>query len=119
MEKRSIWNRYSKVDDYPALKKNTRTEAAIIGGGITGISTGLLLAQNGVDTIIFESRKLGGGATAHSTGNLYFTIDKILSSLQSKYDIEVVKKVAASRLEAMEQIKAWISRFNLQCEFAA
>jgi len=63
--------------------------------------------------------KAGISNSSHSTGNLYFTIDKILSSLQSKFDIEVVKKVAASRLEAMRQIESWISRFNLQCEFAA
>lgn len=117
MEKRAIWSRYSKIHNYPGLKDNIRTDVAIIGGGITGISTGLLLAQHGVDTVILESRKVGGGATAHSTGNLYYTIDKILSSLESKYDIDMVKKVAASRMEAMGQIKAWVDQFNLECDY--
>jgi len=118
MEKKSIWNRYSNYRDFPGLNENTKADVAIIGGGISGISTGLLLAQNGVDAVVLESLKVGGGATAHSTGNLYFTIDKILSSLKSKYDIETVKKVAASRAEAMWKMGEWINRFNLRCDYA-
>jgi len=117
MEKHAIWSRYSKIHDYPKLQENISVEVAIIGGGITGISTGLLLAQHGVNVVVLESHKVGGGATAHSTGNLYFTIDKIFSSLKSKYDTDVVKKVANSRMKALDKIRSWVSTYDLDCDY--
>ncbi len=117
MQKKAIWSRYSKIKEYPNLQENITVDVAIIGGGITGISTGLLLAQYGVNVVVLESLKVGGGTTAHSTGNLYFTIDKILSSLLSTYDIDVLKQVATSRMESLEQIRSWVSEYDFDCGY--
>src|SRR5699024_8974833 len=66
---------------------------------------------------ILESRKVAGGTTAHSTGNLYCIIDQTLSSLEKKYDDDAIEKVAASRREALRQIKMWIEELNLDCDY--
>jgi glycine/D-amino acid oxidase-like deaminating enzyme/nitrite reductase/ring-hydroxylating ferredoxin subunit len=113
----SIWTNTSEFQNYPALKKNTSADVVIIGAGITGISTALLLGQTGLNVLVLESLKVGGGATAHSTGNLYFTIDRILSSLKSRYDTKTVRKVADSRLAAMNQIGEWVEQFSLDCDY--
>ncbi|HEX6983717.1 MAG TPA: FAD-dependent oxidoreductase [Balneolaceae bacterium] len=113
----SIWSHFADSHEFPQLKEGILTDVAIIGGGITGISAGCLLAQQGRKVVVLESRKVGGGTSGHSTGNLYFTIDKPLSSLKSKYDNETVKKVAQSRSEALKQVAMWVSEYNLDCDF--
>ncbi len=113
----SIWNHFSDKHSFPHLKQDLDIDVAIIGGGITGISAAHLLAQQGKNVAVLESRKVGGGTTAHSTGNLYCTIDQILSSLEKKYDDEVIEKVAASRTEALRQIAMWVEEFNLDCDY--
>ncbi len=113
----SIWNYFSHEHNYSQLNQDLDVDVAIIGGGITGISAAHLLGQQGKNVAVLESRKVGGGTTAHSTGNLYCTIDQILSSLKEKYDDEVIEKVVASRREALRQIAMWVDEFNLDCNF--
>lgn len=113
----SLWNSFSQSTDFPTLDGELTVDVAIIGGGITGITTAQLLSQQGFSVAVLEARKIGGGTTSHSTGNLYYTIDKILSSLQSKYDNEVIRKVVSSRYEAIRLIEDNVTRHNLDCDF--
>lgn len=114
---KSIWSEFSEIHAFPQLQKNTTTDVAVIGGGITGISVGNMLAQQGKKVVVLESRKVGGGTTSHSTGNLYYPIDKILSSLKEKYDEKTIKRVAESRQQALRLITKWVSEYNLDCDF--
>lgn len=114
---KSLWNSLSDIHDFPELHDDISTDVAIIGGGITGISAAKALADKGVDVTILESHRMGGGTSSHSTGNLYWNIDKILSSLQQKYDTDVVKAVAASRNEALKQMENWIESYQLDCDY--
>ncbi len=113
----TLWSSFSEIRDHPHLDKNITTDVAVIGGGITGVSTAKLLANRGLDVVILESRKVGGGTSSHSTGNLYITIDKILSSLQSKYDNDVIRDVADSRTQALKQMGDWVNKDDLDCDF--
>ena len=114
---KSLWNSFAGTTDFPALDRDIQVDVAIVGGGITGITTAQLLSQSGLRIAVLEARKVGGGTTSHSTGNLYYTIDKILSSLQSKHNDEVIRKVASSRYEAMKLIEENVTRFNIDCDF--
>lgn len=116
---KSIWNTFSGLTHYPSLDQQTETETLIIGGGITGISLGMELAQAGHKSIIAEAYKIGGGTSSHSTGNLYVTIDSGLAKLAEKYDVEVVKKITAARRLALDQITGHVSTHKLSCELKA
>ncbi|RZO60185.1 MAG: FAD-binding oxidoreductase, partial [Sandaracinaceae bacterium] len=45
-------------------------DVAVVGGGITGLTLALLLAEAGVDVALFERDRLGAGVTGKSTGHL-------------------------------------------------
>lgn len=113
----SLWNSFSAPTDFPRLLEDLEVDVAIIGGGITGITTAQLLSEAGLKVAVLEARKVGGGTTAHSTGNLYITIDQTLSSLQSKYDNKVIRKIVSSRQEALELISDNVRRFSIDCDF--
>lgn len=117
MYTKSIWNHFADIHQFPELGQSITVDVAIIGGGITGISAANLLAQAGKKVAVLESRKVGGGTSSHSTGNLYYSIDKILSSLKSKYDSKTIKKVADSRSQALRQIAMWVNEYELDCDF--
>lgn len=114
---KSIWHHFSDKHDFPSLQQNIKTEVAIIGGGITGITTGKLLARAGFPSVVLESNTVGSGTTSYSTGNLYYTVDNNLSSLKGKYNIDIVKKVAASRSETLQQMSRWIQDLSLDCDY--
>ena len=112
----SIWEAYGKGDNYPLLNNNIKVDVAIMGGGITGLSIAQTLMDNGIKTAVLEARKIGKGTTGNSTGNLYVTIDELLNSLVSKFDIETGKKVIAARSFALQYIRANILRNKFDCD---
>lgn len=114
---KSLWNQYADSTNFSKLHGNKEADVVIIGGGITGLSTAKFLAAQGKSVIVIDERKIGGGTTSHSTGNLYVTIDQVLSSLLSKYDINTVKQVLAARKEASDAIKNSISEFDIDCDY--
>lgn len=114
----SVWNQYAEVEDYPTLAQDLSCDVAVIGGGITGVSTALLLAEKGFDVVLLESRKVGGGTSSHSTGNLYVTTDRNLGELRSRYDADTVRSLTESRGAALNLIEEWVERFGIDCDFA-
>lgn len=113
----SLWNSYGSTTNFPTLQEDLNVDVAIIGGGITGITAAQLLSEAGLHVAVLEARKVGGGTTAHSTGNLYFTVDQVLSSLKSKYDNETIRKIVSSRQDAMDLIADNVERFSIDCDF--
>lgn len=114
---KSLWNAFSDTTDFPKLQEDVVTDVAIIGGGITGISTGRLLSAQGKKVVIVEERKVGGGTSSHSTGNLYVTVDRMLTSLRRQYDQDTVKRVVAARKAALDAIEQTVSQYSLDCDF--
>lgn len=105
MKTQSIWNTFSTTTNFSSLESNTNADIVIIGGGITGLTNAQLLSDIGFKVIVLEARKICGGTTSHSTGNLYCTIDQRLSTIKNKYDIKMVKKVLGSRRAAIDLIE--------------
>lgn len=114
---KSIWNSHSDRTDFPSLTENLKTEVAIIGGGITGLSTAYELSKAGIKCVVLEKSKVGAGTTSHSTGNLYSTVDKQLDSLLSKYHSDLIAEVAEARSSAIDKIEEYIQHFNIDCDF--
>ncbi|CAN5265064.1 FAD-dependent oxidoreductase [soil metagenome] len=114
---KSLWNAYSGESKFPALNENISVDVAIIGGGITGVTTALLLKKAGLKVAVLEAREIGKGTTSHSTGNLYVITDQLLSPIKEKYNREILKKVIAARGEAFRLIKENVDTYSLDCDY--
>lgn len=115
---RSVWQATAHHVRFPALTDDLRVEVAIIGGGITGITTAMLLAKGGVKVAVLEADTLGAGTTGHSTGNLYALIDAHLHILADKWDADTAAAVAHSRQDAVDLIELTVHAHDLDCAFA-
>src|SRR3954464_14419999 len=54
----------------PALDADKNVSVAIIGGGFTGLSTALHLAEQGVNAIVLEAQQPGWGASGNNGGQV-------------------------------------------------
>ena len=66
----SIWNKTAKPAPRPSLPGDLRTQAAVIGGGMAGILTARLLQDSGVETVVLEAGRMGGGQTGNTTAKV-------------------------------------------------
>jgi glycine/D-amino acid oxidase-like deaminating enzyme/nitrite reductase/ring-hydroxylating ferredoxin subunit len=114
----SIWeDTANSAMDFKTFTGNSEADAVIIGGGITGLTSALLLSDMGMKVILLEARKVGMGTTGNSTGNLYVTVDEHLSTIRKKWNADVMKAVVTSRSEALNLIEVNVRRFNIDCDF--
>jgi gamma-glutamylputrescine oxidase len=56
---------------FPPLAGDTRADVAILGGGYTGLSAALHLAEAGVDVVLLEAERVGWGASGRNGGQLH------------------------------------------------
>lgn len=74
----SLWLSYSDPTDFPILADDLTVDVAIIGGGITGVTTAQLLSEQGLRVAVIEKDRVGVNSTGRSTGNLYVAVSEIL-----------------------------------------
>jgi gamma-glutamylputrescine oxidase len=55
-------------DELPVRRFDGRAEVAVIGGGVTGCSAALTLAERGVRVRLHEAREIAGGASGRNGG---------------------------------------------------
>jgi gamma-glutamylputrescine oxidase len=63
----SHWLRETR-DGFPRPRFDGRADVAVIGGGVTGCSCALTLAQRGVRVRLFEQREIAAGASGRNGG---------------------------------------------------
>ncbi|MDR7126057.1 FAD-binding oxidoreductase [Pseudotabrizicola sp. 4114] len=55
---------------FPTLTGQTRADVCIIGGGYTGLSAALHLAEAGLDVVLLEAHRMGFGASGRNGGQV-------------------------------------------------
>jgi glycine/D-amino acid oxidase-like deaminating enzyme len=56
--------------DFPRLKGDIRADVCVIGGGFTGISTALALAERSYNVVVLEANRIGWGASGRNGGQM-------------------------------------------------
>ena len=99
---RILWEDNAPTTRYPALAGDLDTDVCVIGAGITGLTTAWYLAQAGYEVVVLDVRRVGGGTTGSSTGNLYVPVGQRLASIDAKHGKDKLCAVVAARSAAIE-----------------
>lgn len=113
----AIWGRDSKKPTFGSLSGDLEADVAIVGGGITGISAAYSLLKAGNSVVLLEAAEVGMGTTGSSTGNLYAPVDTRLYTIAEKHGDERLKEVVASRVAAINFIEQRVKEFGIICDF--
>ena len=54
----SYWSEENNLPEFPTLQEDIEVDVAIVGGGITGITSAYLLANEGLKVAILEADQL-------------------------------------------------------------
>jgi glycine/D-amino acid oxidase-like deaminating enzyme/nitrite reductase/ring-hydroxylating ferredoxin subunit len=118
MDTSSLWQgTAARTACLPTLQTDIMVDVAIVGGGITGLTTAMNLVEGGLRVAILEAGRIGGGSSGHSTGNLYATLDGGLHALARARGPDTVRDVVAGRAAAIDLIGATVARHGLACGF--
>ena len=73
---------------HPPLAEDRNADVAVVGAGITGLTTALLLARSGLRVAVLERDRVGSGTTGRSTGHLTAALDLSFAQLVSRFGAE-------------------------------
>jgi glycine/D-amino acid oxidase-like deaminating enzyme/nitrite reductase/ring-hydroxylating ferredoxin subunit len=89
------------------LPASGHVETLVVGGGLTGLTTALLLARAGVGVSVLEARSIGSGTTGSSTAKVSLVQGTKLSRICARQPLRVVRAYT----EANREGQAWLREF--------
>jgi len=118
MKTTSIWRETAKISKSKnVLEENMETDILIIGGGLSGLSTGIELLENNQKFMIVEKRICGMGLTSLSTGKLTFAQGLVYDKIMRTYNYITALKYYKSQVEAMKKVENNINKYNIDCDY--
>jgi len=106
----------SRYEQFPLLEGDRSADVCIIGGGYTGLSAALHLAEQGLDVVLLEAEKIGWGASGRNGGHAGVGSRVEPQTLANKYGIDTAKQLWSLSIEAVDLIQELITKHHINCD---
>jgi glycine/D-amino acid oxidase-like deaminating enzyme len=101
--------------DLDRLKGDARASVVIIGGGITGLSSALHLAERGVDVILLEAHQPGWGASGRNGGQVNPGLKPDPDEVERDFG-DLGRRMVQFSYAAPEALFRLVERYQVRCE---
>src|SRR5699024_7086089 len=114
----SYWSEENNLPEFPTLQEDIEVDVAIVGGGITGIISAYLLANEGLKVAILEADQLLGGTTAHTTAKITAQHDLIYDEFITNIGKSKARLYYEANTDALQFIEDTINDLQIDCDFS-
>jgi gamma-glutamylputrescine oxidase len=100
----------------PALQDEAEADVAIIGGGYTGLSAALNLAERGYRVVLVDQARIGWGASGRNGGQINTGLRKGPVELIVRYGRDRAKALFDLAEEGRAIIRERVARHRIRCD---
>jgi glycine/D-amino acid oxidase-like deaminating enzyme/nitrite reductase/ring-hydroxylating ferredoxin subunit len=113
----SLWVATSRGEQWPSLAGVHRYDVAVVGAGITGVTTALLLKRAGMRVAVLEMGTVCQGVTGYTTAKVTSLHQLAYAELASRFDDQTAQVYGAANQAAIEQVAALVRELDIDCAF--
>lgn len=113
----SLWLATSESTDYPPLTADVNVDVAVVGGGITGLTTAYLLGAEGRSVAVVEADRIVEGVTGYTTAKLTSLHTLIYDKLTTDAGEDTARLYAQANQAAIERVADIVEARGIDCSF--
>ena len=101
---------------YPRLEGRMEADIAIVGGGLTGISAALTLAESGISAVVLEAGRIGAGGSGRNGGHLCQGWPTDFEKISRQLDAADADIAWQAGMDAVELVTRRIAKYTISCD---
>lgn len=101
----------------PALAGDVAVDVCVIGGGFTGLSAALTLAEAGRSVRLIDAKRIGWGASGRNGGQLHTGQRRDQTTLEAWFGVEMAHRLWDLAEAAKHHVKDLIARHAIACDW--
>jgi glycine/D-amino acid oxidase-like deaminating enzyme/nitrite reductase/ring-hydroxylating ferredoxin subunit len=105
----------TEAPEYGRLVEEVDAGVVVVGAGIVGLTTALLLAEAGVDVVVVEADELAASVSGYTTAKLTAGHGLIYSHLRN-LDADAPRMYAESQLAGLRLVSSLCERHTIDCD---
>lgn len=115
--KGSYWVESTTASGYPRLVGGTETDVCVVGAGLVGITTAILLQEAGRDVVVIEMDRVVQGVTGNTTAKVTSGHGLIYASLESSHGADAARGYAQANEEGLARVASFVESYGIDCDF--
>lgn len=100
----------------PRLRERVTADVCVIGGGYTGLSAALHLAERGYDVVLLEAHRVGWGAAGRNGGQVASGQRRDEEELERRFGREHARALWDLAGEAKATVRERVARHAIDCD---
>jgi gamma-glutamylputrescine oxidase len=104
------------VVDYPELQGAERADVCVIGGGFTGVSAAINLAEAGYSVVLLEAERIGFGASGRNGGLIGSGQRKDVVELEQQFGASMARQLWDFAEAAKAEIRHRVQKHDIPCD---
>lgn len=102
---------------WPTLSGDQECDVCVVGGGYTGLSSALHLAERGYQVVLLEAARIGFGASGRNGGQIVNSYSRDIDTIERNCPPEQARLLGNMLFEGGDIIRERIERYQIQCDF--
>ena len=113
----SVWVGTAGTTNYPRATEGAEYDVVVVGGGITGLTTALVLKQRGAKVAVVEGDRVASGTTGYTTGKVTSQHSIKYADLIDGVGEEKARLYADANQAGLAQVAAFVDELGIECDF--